>query len=100
MNYIAYIETPPTTERNVMDQLAIMVNRNNVAEIVHSLDDYKSTETFLEDHGYMLDQHGTVVLVIDVVPSNSDLVVSHVVTLGMFHANAICDKLNENTFED
>lgn len=81
-----------------MNQLAIMVNRNNVAEAVKTLSEYVTVDAFLEDYGYML-EHGTVVLVINTIDGSAYSHVSHVVTLGMFHANAMCDKLNDQTFE-
>ena len=81
-----------------MDQLAIMVNRNNVAEVVKTLAYYVTVDEFVEDYGHML-EHGTVVLVTTNTIGPKYRLVSHVVTLGMFHANAMCDKLNEKTFE-
>lgn len=81
-----------------MKQMAMKVNKNNLVILLACLGDYTIMKAFIENYGYMLDEHETVVVVLDVHHDRS-LMVSHVVTLDIFQANAICDRLNFATLE-
>lgn len=69
-----------------MLQRAILLNKNNAAAIVETLDEYDSVEDFIEDYKYMLNLHGTVVLVKDTISTGFSSV-SYVVTRSTFEAN-------------
>ena len=71
----------------MLTQLAILVTKDDVAELVKSLDDYKTTEQFIEDYDYMFEAHGTVVVGIDMLDDlEGTFLVSYVVTQSMFEA--------------
>jgi len=79
-------------------QQAIIFTKDNANLIADSLSFYTAKD-LLDDYGYMLKPGTVLILVRDVMDDGTKLV-SHVVTMSMFLANAKAETLSDSDFND
>lgn len=81
-----------------MRQQAIIFTKDN-ASLIADLVDHTTPEELLEDYGYMLNPSTMIILVRSLFDDGVS-VVSHVVTMSMFFANATASTLSDTEFND
>jgi hypothetical protein len=97
---MAHSETHHFHEREiVMHQQAIIFMKDNASLIADQLIDYTNPEDLLNDYGYMLNPSNVIILVRSVF-EDGVAVLSHVVTMSMFLANATASALSDTEFND
>jgi len=82
----------------MLKQQAIIFTKDN-ANLIADQVSYTTAEELMDDYGYMF-QTGTVLVLVRNIFDDGVAIVSHVVRMSMFLANATAETLSDTDFND